>query len=105
MFEPVELNDILVSVIAGALVVLFGALYALAFALGRLNCSKVLTRLGYGFFVLLTIAALILADKLRLTGFWQMVTVLILAGYLLAPHAIWHLCVGTHPERPPGRVT
>ena len=99
MFEPVEVNDILISVIAGALVVLFGALYALALALGRLNGSKVLIGLAYGFFALLAVAALILADALRLTGFWQMVTAVIVAGYLLAPHAIWKLCAGTHPER------
>ena len=104
MFEPVELNDILISAIAGALVVLFGALYALAFAFGRLNDSKGLTGLAYGFFALLAIAALILADALRLTGFWQLVTAVILAGYLLAPHAIWKLCAGTHPERLAGRA-
>ena len=99
MFEPVEIDDILISVIAGALVVLFGALYALAFALGRLNDSQTLTRVAYGFFVLLAVAALILADALHLTGWWQLITVTILAGYLLAPHGIWKLCAGTHPQR------
>lgn len=103
MFEPVEINDILISVMAGALVVMFGAMYAMAFAVGRLNGSKNLTRMAYGFFALLAMAALVLADTLHLTGIWQIVTVVILAGYLLAPHAIWKLCVGTHPDRPVGR--
>jgi ABC-type glycerol-3-phosphate transport system permease component len=105
MFEPVDLNDILISVIAGALVVLFGALYALAFALGRLSGRRDLVCLGYGFFALLVVAALTLADALHLTGIWQVVTAVILAGYLLAPHAIWKLCAGTHPERLKGPVT
>jgi hypothetical protein len=104
MFEPVEIDDILISVIAGALVVLFGALYALGFAFGRLSGSKVVTRAAYGFFALLVVAALVLADALRLTGAWQMVTVVILVGYLAAPHGIWKLCVGTHPEPIAGRA-
>jgi hypothetical protein len=103
MFEPVELDDILISVIAGAMVVMFGALYALAFAIGRLSGNKSLARLAYGFYAMLAVAALILADTLHLTGSWQIITVVILAGYLLAPHAIWKLCVGSHPERPTGR--
>ena len=40
MFEPVELKDLLVAVIAGAMVVLFGALYALTFAMGKLNNKR-----------------------------------------------------------------
>jgi ABC-type glycerol-3-phosphate transport system permease component len=104
MFEPVELNNILISVIAGALVVLFGALYALTFAFGRLTGRIVLTGLAYGFFALLAVAVLILADALRLTGFWQLITAVILGGYLLAPHAIWKLCAGTHPEQPVDRA-
>jgi hypothetical protein len=104
MFVPVDLNDILISVIAGALVVLFGALYALAFAFGRLIPSSLLSRMAYGFFAMLAIAALVLADALHLTGYWQLITFTILGGYLLAPHAIWKLCVGTHPERLPRRT-
>jgi hypothetical protein len=99
MFEPVEIDDILISVIAGALVVLFGALYALLFAIGRLSGNTSLTRLSYVFFVMLAGAALVLADALHLTGSWQMVTAVILGGYLFAPHGIWKLCVGTHPDR------
>jgi hypothetical protein len=103
MFEPVELNDIMISVIAGASVVLFGALYALIFALGRLSGNESLARAAYVFFAMLAVAALVLADTLHLTGFWQLITLVILGGYLFAPHAIWKLCVGTHPERPSSR--
>jgi ABC-type glycerol-3-phosphate transport system permease component len=103
MFEPVEINDILISVMAGALVVMFGALYALAFAIGRLHGSRIIVRLAYLFFAMLVVSALTLAATLHLTGIWQIVTAVILAGYLLAPHAIWKLCVGTHPDRPVGR--
>jgi hypothetical protein len=96
MFEPVELNNILIAGIAGALVVLFGALYALAFALGRLNRMPWLTGLAYLFFALLTVSVFVLANTLNLNGIWQAVTATLLAGYLMAPHGIWKLCTGTH---------
>ena len=99
MLEPVELDDILISVIAGALVVMFGALYAMAFAIGRLSGSRFLSYLAFGFFAMLAVAVLVLANALHLTGYWQSITVMMLVGYLLAPYAIWKLCIGTHPER------
>jgi hypothetical protein len=30
------------------------------------------------------------------TPFWILIGILMLVGYLLAPHAIWHLCSATH---------
>jgi hypothetical protein len=30
--------------------------------------------------------------------FWTAIVGLMLLGYLVAPHAIWQLCVGTHAE-------
>jgi hypothetical protein len=30
--------------------------------------------------------------------FWSVIVGLMLFGYLVAPHAIWHLCVGTHAD-------
>lgn len=29
---------------------------------------------------------------------WALLVALMLLGYLLAPHGIWHLCVGTHDK-------
>jgi hypothetical protein len=37
---------------------------------------------------------LALAANLFNNTFWTVIVVLMLVGYLLAPHAIWHLCVG-----------
>jgi hypothetical protein len=54
--------------------------------------------LAYLAYLGLVVSVLVLAMVANLfaTGFWTFVVVLMLAGYLLAPHAIWHLCVGTH---------
>ena len=96
MFEPVELKDLMVAVIAGAMVVLFGALYALTFAMGKLNNKRWLIGIAYGTFAGLGVSVFILAQALNLNGYWHVVTVTMLIGYLLAPQAIWKLSVGTH---------
>jgi hypothetical protein len=30
--------------------------------------------------------------------FWSVIVMLMLVGYLVAPHGIWHLCVHTHAD-------
>lgn len=87
---------ILIGALSGACVVLGGALYALLFALGKLNRSRLLLRSAWLAYGLLAVSALMLARALGLDGPWLLVVVAMLVGYLLAPPAIWHLCVGTH---------
>jgi len=96
MYEPVELQNIMLAVIAGAMVILFGALYALAFAMARLRKQRWLARTAYGMYAGLALCVFVLAKTLNLTGFWWIVTITMLIGYLLAPRAIWKLSVGTH---------
>jgi len=112
--EPVGLNDILIAVMAGALVVLFGALYAATFAFGRLYDKAGLVLVAYGFFALLAVCVFVLASALHLTGFWEMLVVVLLVGYLVAPRMIWRLSQATHQQSPddtsaqgpaPGRST
>ncbi len=94
--DPVGLNDILIAVMAGALVVLFGALYAGALAFGRLYGKAGLVLVAYGFFALLAACVFVLSSALHLTGGWEMLVVLLLGGYLIAPHLIWRLSLATH---------
>jgi hypothetical protein len=96
MYEPVELKDFLVAVIAGATVVIFGALYAFTFAVAKLNKSRPLMGWACVAFAGFSASVLVLAWALHLTGWWWAVTVAMLLGYLLAPQAIWKLSVGTH---------
>jgi len=96
VFEPVELKDLLIAAMAGAMIVLLGALYAFTFAMAKLNNKAWLLSLAYGIFAGLCLSVFILASALNLNGYWQVVTATMLIGYLLLPQAIWKLSVGTH---------
>jgi drug/metabolite transporter (DMT)-like permease len=101
--EPVELADLMVAVIAGALLVLCGAFYAGALAFARLYRRNDLALLAYVFFAALVGCVFVLADALHLSGTWNVLVGLLLVGYLIAPHLIWKLSVATH--EPPADIT
>ena len=107
--QPVQVGDIMLAVISGALVVLTGALYALLFAFGRLWRKRGLMNLAHLSFGLLAVSVLTLSRALNLDGAWQVLTILLLLGYLLAPRAIWRLSVDTHaghePPAPPPELS
>jgi hypothetical protein len=94
--NPVELHDLLAAVLAGALTVMAGALYALLFAWSRVYRNPRLLPAAYGAYAVLAASVGVLATTLHLDGFWWLVTLMMLVGYGLAPHGIWHLCVATH---------
>lgn len=99
MIEPVELQDFFVTFFSSAMVILTGALYAGLFAWARLRGLPRLMPLAYAAYAGLFISVLVLAEVTHLYGFWRVLVVLLLVGYFLAPHGIWHLCLGTHkPE-------
>lgn len=98
MIEPVALKDFFLTFFSAAMVILSGALYALLFAYSRVKQRPRLMPLAYAAYLGLVASVVVLALTANLfaTGFWAFLVVLMLVGYLLAPHAIWHLCVGTH---------
>ncbi len=96
MTEPVEAQQIMLATMAGAMVVMFGAIYAFLFAWSKLRQRRALMPLAYLAYFCLAVAVVVLAQALHLTGFWSLIVAVMLLGYLLAPHAIWHLCVRTH---------
>ncbi len=91
-------QELLYGTLACAAIVLCGAGYALGYALARLRGSFRLALAAALSYLLLALAAVVLVDALALDGFWLLVTGVMLAGYLLLPHAVWHLCVGTHAD-------
>lgn len=88
--------NLLLSATAGAMIVVSGGLYALLLALGRLHRRALLTRAAAAAYVVLVAFVLVLAGSLELTPAWYIVCVVMLAGYGLAPKAIWHLTDATH---------
>jgi len=80
------------------MVVISGGLYALFLAFAQLRGSKKLARLSDAAFGVLVVCALILADSLALSFSWYGVIVVMLAGYWLAPKAIWRMTEATHAQ-------
>jgi len=100
MIEPVEMADFFISFFAAASVIVFGALYALLFAFSKIKCVPRIMPLAYACYAVLFASVITLARVAHLFSslFWVVVVVLMLVGYMLAPHAIWHLCVSTHED-------
>lgn len=102
MIEPVELQDFFITFFSGAMVIMAGALYALLFAWSRLQAKPWMMALAYGSYGILFISVLTLGSAAHFNGFWWWLVVAMLVGYLLAPHGIWKLCVGTHTSHQDG---
>lgn len=100
MLEPVLLANFFIVFFSAASVILFGASYALLFAWSRVRSRPRLMMLAYAAYAGLVVSVITLAFAANLfnNGFWTFIVVLMLVGYLVAPHGIWHLCVGTHAE-------
>ena len=96
MIDPVATQHILAAAAAGALIIMFGALYALLFAQSRLRDKPRLMSGAYVAYALLVICVVVLVRTLNLTGFWQVVAAVMVVGYFIAPRLIWNLCAGTH---------
>lgn len=98
MLEPAELANFFTIFFTAAMVIVLGALYALLFAFSRVGKRPRLMPLAYLSYTGLFVSALVLAQATNLLKHpvWALLVVLMLLGYLLAPHGIWHLCVGTH---------
>lgn len=98
MVEPASLANFFTIFFTSAMVILLGALYALLFAFSRVKGYPRLMPLAYITYAGLFTSVLFLAEAANLFKHpvWTTIVILMLTGYLLAPHAIWHLCVGTH---------
>jgi len=106
MLEPVKLADFFTVFFSAASVILFGATYALLFAWSRIRNRPRLMPLAYAAYVglFISVITLALAANLFNNTFWSVIVFLMLIGYLIAPHAIWHLCVGTHVDEHDGAI-
>jgi hypothetical protein len=96
MIEPVAIQHLLAAAAAGAMIIVFGALYALLFAQSRLRDRPGLMQGAYAAYLALVACVAVLVRTLNLTGFWQGVAAVMVVGYFVAPRLIWNLCAGTH---------
>ena len=99
MIEPVAMADFFITFFTAAMVILTGGLYALLFAWSRVHGQPGLMPWAYASYAALFVSVLILIRVAHLNGvLWTTVAVLMLIGYLGAPHFIYRLCVATHPH-------
>jgi len=96
MINPVEMQDFFAAFFSGALVIVFGAVYALLLAWGRLKDSRGFVAAAYAVYAMLAASVFVLSEAMHFDGFWNLLTVVMLVGYLLAPHGIWLLSRDTH---------
>ena len=98
MLEPVKLANFFIVFFSAAMVILFGAGYALLFAWSRVRARPRLLILAYAAYagLVMSVVTLAFAANLFHSAYWTFIVALMLVGYLVAPHAIWRLCVGTH---------
>ncbi len=96
MIDPVMSDSILLAAMSGALIVVFGALFAVLYAFARLKGNRQLMYMAYLNYFLLVVSAIALSRALNLDGYWTVIVVIMLAGYFAGPHVIWKLCVKTH---------
>ncbi len=98
MIEPVELKDFFLTFFSAAMVILCGAGYAGLYAWSKLSGKPVFLAWAFACYACLAAATLVLAKAAHLNGPWQILVGLMLAGYLLAPLAIWKLTSASHRE-------
>jgi hypothetical protein len=96
MLSPVDLDNFFIAFFSAAMVILMGASYALFFTLAKLNGRRLFMIAAYLSYTLLAVCVFLLEEALNLEGYWHTIVWLMLIGYLLAPHGMWHLCHGTH---------
>jgi len=98
LIEPVHLTNFFIVFLTAALILVFGAIYALLFTFAKINKNKNYLYVAYLAYGALSISIFFLAIFANLVKqpFWIFVVVLMLIGYFFAPQAIWKLCVATH---------
>ena len=99
MITPLQADNLLLGALAGALVIIFAALYALFFAWAKTGQSFYWLVAAYLNYAALFASSALLSYSLNLQGLWHIIVLTMLIGYLLAPHGIWRLCVDIHEPK------
>jgi len=102
MIDPVSLDDLMLAAIAGAMVIVCGAMYAGLFALAKKLDRPAFMAGAYAGYAGLLASVVVLARTLNLDGAWQSVSAVMVVGYFVAPRLIWRLCTGTHESEADG---
>ena len=101
MIDPVHLSNFFIVFLTSALILLFGAVYALLFTFAKIKSNRNYFYAAYFSYGALSISifSLTISANLVKHPFWILVVGLMLLGYFFAPQAIWKLCVATHQSK------
>lgn len=98
MIEPVALKDFFITFFSSALIILAGASYALLYAWSKVSPNSRIKFAAYVSYAVLVVSVGVLSSAANFSGYWLIVTALMIIGYFFAPIGIWHLCVKTHHD-------
>lgn len=98
MIQPVAMQDFFVTFFSSALIVLAGASYALLFAWSKVNANFRIKIAAYVSYLVLVVSVFYLTQAANFTGYWLLLSVVMVIGYFFAPIGVWHLCVKTHAK-------
>ncbi|PPD30820.1 MAG: hypothetical protein CTY19_15400 [Methylomonas sp.] len=98
MIEPIALKDFFISFFSSALIILAGAGYALLYAWSKIKSNSRIKWLAYLCYAVLLVSVAELTRAANFSGFWLMLSVVMVIGYFFAPIGIWHLCDKSHAE-------
>ena len=96
MIEPVALKDFFITFFSSALIILAGAGYALLFAWSKVSSNACIKLFAYLSYLVLVLSVIELTRVANFSGYWPLISVVMVVGYFFAPIGIWHLCVKTH---------
>ncbi len=96
MIEPVALKDFFITFFSSAMIILAGAGYALLYAWSRMKDRRVFRIAAFLSYGVLLLAVFLLSHAANFSGFWLIISGVMVIGYFFAPMAIWYLCVKTH---------
>lgn len=96
MIEPVALKDFFITFFSAALIIMAGASYALLFAWSKVNTNSRIKIAAYFSYLVLLVAVVLLTRAANFSGYWLMLSGVMVIGYFFAPIGIWYLCVKTH---------
>ena len=98
LVEPVALSDFFLSFFSAAMIILTATMYAGLFAWGRISgrrAAYIGALLSYtGLLACVGVFSLVN----NFTGYWLLLSLIMLIGYAFMPYAIWRLCVATHTD-------
>ena len=99
MTEQTSLANFFTVLFSAAMAIMLGALYVLLPAFARVRDDpRLMPCLAYAGLLAATLFLADAANPLEHPA-WAAIVAFLLAGYLPAPRAVWHLCVTTHAAK------